>query len=317
MHPSAEDHKKLKEPDNLGFGTQIVGRHFRLLEKNGRYNVRTIGSNYFSLYQDLVEMTWGRFFLLVMLFFLLVNSFFALLLLWAGIDCLSGIEKAGFLQNFADVWFFSVQTLTTVGYGSVSPVCFSTNLVASFIALSGLMTFALATGLFFARFSKPVSQIRFSKSAVIAPYRDHANGFMFRVANRRDNQIIDLEARVVMSWVDSDGKGGKKRRFQQLGLEVDKVAMLPLSWTIVHPIDPKSALHGMRKEDLEAKEVEVIVQVKGHDETFSQTVHAHMSYGAEEIYCGYKFNMMYYPGADGKTILDLGRIDDMMEAPLK
>ncbi len=305
--------KRLKEAEDLGFGTKITGENYRLMEKDGKYNVQTIGSKGRTLYLDLVEMTWVRFFGTVVLFFVSVNGLFALLLLLTGPECLSGVEDNGLLMNFAEAWFFSVQTLTTVGYGSVSPACISSNIVASIIALTGLLTFALVTGLFFARFSKPKAQFLFSNNALIAPYKKTGTGFMFRMANKRDNHIINLEAKVVVSWVGTDEKGMKVRRFATLELELDKVSMLPLSWTVVHPINEKSPLFGLGKKEMAQRKIEVIVLMNGYDETFSQEVHANFSYTAEEILCGYKFNMMYFPGPSGKTILDLDKINEMEE----
>jgi inward rectifier potassium channel len=301
--------KKLKEAEDFGFGTKITGKSYRLMEKNGQYNVKTIGRKGWTLYQDLVEMSWPRFFSVVFLFFVLVNSLFALSLLLTGMECLSGVEDKGIFLNFLQAWFFSVQTLTTVGYGSVSPMCISSNLVASLNALTGLLTFALVTGLFFARFSKPIAQFIFSKNAIIAPYKD-GTGLMFRLANRRDNQVINMEAKVLMSWIVDDEKEGRKRKFSQLELEIDKVVMLPLSWTVVHSITEKSPLFNLHKKELEEREVEIIIQIHGYDETYSQQVFANQSYVAEELLCGYKFKLMYYPGNDGKTILDLEMIDE-------
>ena len=307
--------EKLKKPDNLGFGNRITGRQYRLLDRNGRYNVKTIGGKSLSLYQELVEMNWPSFFLLVVTFFVVVNALFAVVLLMTGMECLSGVEEAGPFGNLAQAWFFSVQTLTTVGYGSVSPICFSSNVVSSVIALTGLLTFALVTGLFFARFSKPVAQFVYSENAIIAPYKKDSSGFMFRIANRRDNQVINVESKVIMSWVELDKEGHRKRQFTTLPLEYDKVVMLPLSWTIVHPIDEKSPFHGKGKKDLADMEVEVIALVEGYDETFSQKVYINISYKTEEILCGYKFNLMYYPGEEGKTILDLTKINEVEAVP--
>jgi len=303
--------KKLKEAEDLGFGTKIIGEDYRLMEKDGRYNVTTIGNKDMTLYQDLVEMSWANFFGIVVLFFLVVNGFFALLLLTSGPECLNGMEDQGLYMNFADAWFFSVQTLTTVGYGSVSPMCMSSNIIASVISLTGLLTFALVTGLFFARFSKPKAQFIFSENAIIAPFPETGTGFMLRMANKRDNHVINLEAKLVSSWVGDDGKGNRTRQYKGLDLQLDKVTMLPLSWTIVHPIDKKSPLYGLGAEKLLEKNFEVIVLMQGYDETFAQEVHANFSYTAQEILCGFKFNMMYYPGPDGKTVLNLDKINDM------
>lgn len=311
-----ERKKKLKEADNLGFGTRITGQGTRILNADGTFNVKTIGGRGNSLYQDLVEMTWGRFFLLVAVVFTLVNAIFAIMFLLTGMECLSGTQGSGILENFAEAWFFSVQTLTTVGYGAVSPVCFSSNLIASFIALTGLVTFALITGLFFARFSKPVAQFRFSEHAIIGPYRPDMDGLMFRMANRRDNRVINVEAKLVMSWVEHQPGGEERRRFSQLELEIDRVAMLALSWTIVHPITEDSPLFKKGKKELDEMQVEIFTLISAHDDSFAQEVHGNRSYSAEEIKCGFKFLRMYYPGDNGKTILDMRKINEMEAAEL-
>ena len=311
MNLTPNREKKPKEAEDLGFGTKITGRHYRLLGKNGQYNVTTVGKKGWTLYQDLKEMSWPRFFGMVTLFFILVNALFAFLLLMPGIECLSGIEDKGIFLNFLEAWFFSVQTLTTVGYGSVSPICISSNIIASINALFGLLTFALVTGLFFARFSRPVAQFVFSKNIIIAPFAETGTGLMFRLANRRDNQIINAEAKIVMSWVERENKKEKVRRFAPLELQLDKVVMLPLNWTVVHPITKESPFYGLTRNDLIEREVEIIALIQAYDETYSNQVFANISYAAHEILCGYKFSMMYYPGEEGKTILDLDKMNEM------
>ncbi len=303
---------KPKEADNLGFGTRITSDNSRMIDKNGEFNVEKTGARTWAPYQDLKEMGWGKFFLIVVAIFIVVNAIFALMLILCGTECLSGVHAAGLWPHFIEAWYFSVQTFTTVGYGSVSPVCTSYNLIASAIALVGLLSFALATGLIFARFSKPVARFVFSKIAVMAPYKD-GTGFMFRLANSRHHKLINLEAKLTMSWVEKDGKDGKKRRYARLPLEVDKIAMMPLSWTIVHPIDGKSPLHGKTPAELGKMNVEIITLIIGFDESFSQTVHANYSYSSDDLLWGKRFKMMYYPGENGKTVLNLDMIDEVME----
>jgi inward rectifier potassium channel len=303
---------KVKEADNLGFGTRITGGNYRLIDENGAFNVEKTGARTWVPYQDLTEISWSKFFLVVVVFFVVINALFAMLLVLCGAGCLSGIQPAGFWAHFTQAWYFSVQTFTTVGYGSVSPVCTSSNLIASGIALVGLMSFALATGLIFARFSKPVARIIFSKPALMAPYKE-GTGFMFRLANSRHHKLINLEAKLTMSWVDKDGEGGKKRRYARLPLEVDKIAMMPLNWTIVHPIGSKSPLHAKTAAQLEKMNLEIIVLIMGFDESFSQIVHANYSYCDEDLLWGKRFKMMYYPGENGKTVLNLDMIDEVTE----
>ncbi len=304
---------KIKETDDLGFGNRITGDRDRLIAKDGSFNVERVGQRAWSPYQDLVEMTWGRFFTVVVTFFVVVNILFALLLNWIGMECLSGVKMGTWLENFEQAWFFSVQTFTTVGYGSISPSCVSTNFVAASIALVGLMSAALATGLLFVRFSKPKSQLVFSKNAIITPYREGLS-FQFRLANRRNSRLINLDVKLTMSWVDTNPDGTKQRRFSRLKLEREKVVMLPLNWNIVHPIDEESPFFERSPEDLKEMNVEVIVLVEAFDESFSQTIFANGSYCDEEFLFGVKWKPMYYPdpNGSGKTVLDLSAIDEVI-----
>lgn len=304
---------KVKETDDLGFGTKITGERDRLIDKDGNFNVELVGSSVWTPYQDLVEISWNRFFLLVLAFFIGVNMVFALILSFAGPACLAGMKHGHWLENFGQAWFFSVQTFTTVGYGAISPACISTNFLASLIALVGLLSAALATGLLFARFAKPKAQIVFSKNAIITPFRD-AMSFQFRIANGRKNRLINLETKVTMSWVDTNPDGSKVRKFARLKLEREKVVMLPLNWNIVHPIDEESPLFGKAPADLLEMNLEVIVLIEAFDESFSQTIFANGSYCDEEVLWNVKWKPMYFPDPDGsgKTILDLGEIDEVV-----
>ncbi|MCF8244878.1 MAG: transporter [Saprospiraceae bacterium] len=304
---------KIKEADDLGFGTRITGERDRLIDKDGNFNVERVGLKSWSPYQDLVEMSWGKFFKLVMAFFIGVNAVFALLIDAIGVDCLTGMKPGTWLENYADAWFFSVQTFTTVGYGGMSPSCISTNFVAALIALVGLMSAALATGLLFARFAKPTSQLVFSKNAIIAPFQE-GTSFQFRIANSRNSRLINLDAKLTMSWVHTNPDGSKQRRFARLNLEREKVVMLPLNWNIVHPIDEESPLWQRTPEDVKEMNVEVIVLIEAFDETFSQTIFANGSYCDEEFLWNVKWKPMYHPdpAGSGKTILDMAAIDEVI-----
>src|SRR5262249_5836265 len=155
----------------------------------------------------------------------------------------------------------------------IGPNGFAANALVTIEALVGLMFQALATGLLFARFSKPTASILFSRRAIIAPYNDGLS-LQFRIANRHKNEIIQLEAQVLFSAMEPDGRGGLVRRYALLPLERNKVTFFPLSWTIVHPIDQSSPLAGKTAEQLLEAEAEVLVLLSGIDETFAQTVHA-------------------------------------------
>lgn len=301
--------------NDLGFGTKITASGERLINRDGSFNIRRTGIRNWTPYMWLVEMPWPPFFGIVFLFYELTNAFFALLFVLAGVENLNGVSSSGFFSDFLQAFFFSIQTFTTVGYGFISPQGIPANLIASVVALIGLMSFAIATGLFFARFAKPRAQILFSRHALIAPFKDTGlPSFQFRIANRRNNKIIDLTAAVTVTWIE-DQNGQKIRRFRVLELERDAVALFPLNWTIVHPIDQESPLAGQTPEQLEAMNAEFIVLIEGFDETFAQQVHASGSYTWREIKWNTRFQPMYHHGR-GYTLLELDRIDEVTETPL-
>ena len=310
---SSRNRKTVAESFNdLGFGTKYTSEGQRLINKDGSFNVKRTGLKHWTPYQDMVEMSWTNFSLLIICIFCLVNSFFAILYVIIGIDSLSGVMPKNLLEDFANAFFFSVQTFTTVGYGSISPQGIFVNIVASIDALVGLMSFALATGLFFARFSKPKAQIIFSDYAIIAPYKE-MTGFEFRIANLRNNRLINLKATLIMSWLEND-KGEKKRRFFPLKLERNTVTLLPLNWTIVHPIEADSPFFQNTAEDLIRREAEVLIMIEAYDETYAQTVNVNRSYTAKEMIWNVKFDPMYhYDDEEGITILQLDQINKVHE----
>lgn len=299
-----------REQNDLGFGTQITDPDHRLLNKDGSLNIKRQGYRSWHPYQDLIEMPWPRFFLVVMLFYFGVNLVYGLCFYWIGIENLPGSSPGEPWENFAQSFFFSVQTFTTVGYGTISPKGALANILASFDALTGLMFLALATGLFFAKFSQPIAQILFSDKAIITPYNDLLS-FQFRIANSREHKIIETEAQVTMTWIE-DVQGIKRRRFANLPLERSKIFLFPLNWNVVHPIDEKSPLFGKSIEDLKEIRAEFLVLIKGYDETFAQMVHANSSYTWEEIERDVRFKTMYSSDPMRGTTLYLDQINDLV-----
>lgn len=257
-------------------------------------------------------MSWPRFFAVIISFYILVNAVFAGLFMLIGLEHLNGAQTDGtWAGDFAAAFFFSVQTFTTVGYGAVSPAGTAANILAAAGALVGLMGFALATGLFFSRFAKPKANIRFSEKATIRPYKDTGyQSFQFQIVNERNNKVINLSAKVTMSWVEKGPEGHKARRFAFLPLERDEVFLFPLNWVIVHIIDEESPLWGKDKETLQEMEPEFLALLQGFDETFAQDVHANSSYLSRDVVWGQQFERMYWP-EEGYTVLDLSRLDEL------
>lgn len=303
---------KKTEFNDLGFGTKIQNAKSRFINKDGSLNVHRVGISEWTPYQSLVEMSWTSFFSLSILSYVLINVFFALIFMTLGVEEeLTGIIKKDFFSKFAHAFFFSVQTFTTVGYGTISPNGFLANMVASVDALFGLLSLALITGIFFARFSKPKAQILFSEKAVICDFKDGLKGFMFRIANKRNNKIIDLEVFVTMTWIE----GSAERKFRQLKLERNKLLLFPLNWTIVHPIEDKSPLYEKTKEEILTMKPEFIIQLKGYDDSFSSQIHMNSSYIAEEILWDKKFDTMYQE-INGRTVLELDKINNVKSWPV-
>jgi inward rectifier potassium channel len=210
---------------------------------------------------------------------------------------------------FANAFFFSVHTLTTVGYGNVYPQGVGANSISSLEAATGLMLFAIATGLLYGRFSRPSARIVYSKSAIIAPYQD-GNSLQFRVANARSNTLMNMEARVLLMTVDlSDGQ--LKRSFIDLPLERRNVYFFALTWTIVHPIDSESPFFGKTREDLAKVSAEILILIQGFDDTFSQVVHSRYSYRHDEFVWGARFTPAFKVDPQGGLVVELNRIDEL------
>jgi inward rectifier potassium channel len=299
----------LEEPKDLGFGTIVGGANeMRLLNRDGTFNPRRDGLSFLrslSAYHYFLTIGWGRFFSIVVIAYLVANTLFALAYLACGVDALSGVPPRVIGGSFARAFFFSVETLSTIGYGNISPTTLSANLVMTVEAFVGLLGFALGTGILFARFSRPTAAVLFSERAVITPYRG-MTAFMFRITNGRTNQLIELEAKVLFSRIE-----GSSRKYDQLSLERTRVVFFPLSWTIVHPIDERSPLFGLSHADLVAKEAEVLILLTGTDETFSQTVHARSSYKPQEIAVGERFVNIYNPmDHHGVVSIDVRRLSE-------
>ncbi|MFY9824310.1 MAG: ion channel [Thermoanaerobaculia bacterium] len=311
--PNADD-----DPNrDLGFGS-VVARDSRkrLLNRDGSFNVVREGLSFLqslSPYQFLLTTTWPRFLGLIIVFYLATNSFFAVAFVACGPGEIAGATATALGPRLLEMFFFSVQTFATIGYGGMHPVGLAANLLVTLESLVGLLGFALATGILFSRFSQPTAKILFSRNALIAPYRD-ITAFEFRIANARNNELIQVEARVLVSRLKRDGSGN--REFLNLKLEREKVVFFPLTWTVVHPIDADSPLWGQKQEDLIASESEFLVLLTAIDDTFFQTVHARSSYKADEVVCGARFASVFRPPTpDGILSVDIGRLDQFEEMP--
>jgi inward rectifier potassium channel len=291
-----------------GLTQQYTGSLRRAINKDGSFNVARHGTSWRDIhpYLHLISLPWPTFLSLVFAAYLAVNTIFAAFYYALGPGHLVGGDAPHKLDRFLNAFFFSSHTLTTVGYGNIAPGSISANILAAIEALIGLLGFALATGILFGRFSRPSARIGFSERALIAPYEGRTS-LQFRIVNRRPNALMEIEATVILMLVE--GEPGKlKRVFKTLPLERDTVDFLALTWTIVHPIDESSPLFGMKKEDLEREQGEVIVLIKGFDETFSQGVRARYSYRFDEVAWNAKFTPAFDFDATGTMVLNINKV---------
>jgi len=280
----------------------------RAINKDGSFNVHRRGTSWrdANTYLYLINIPWPVFFAIIFVSYLAANTLFALAYYSLGPEQLQGAEAPTQFAHFLNSFFFSAHTLTTVGYGNISPRGTAANIVAAMEAMVGLMGFALATGLLFGRVAKPSARIGYSENMVVTPYQD-GQSLQFRVVNQRANSLMELEAKVMLMTVEGPA-GQMKRDYRVLKLERHMVYFFPLTWTIVHPIDEHSPFAGKTRADLERLQAEVLILIKGFDETFSQTVHSRYSYRYDEIVWGGRFVPAFQIDDHGDIALDVDRV---------
>jgi inward rectifier potassium channel len=303
---------------NTGFGVNPSNYGGRFVNKDGRPNIEKSGIGFLekiSWYHTMLLLPGWKFFSIIVLFYIISNLLFATIYFLIGVDTLGEIPSPSELTNFAEAFFFSTQTFTTVGYGRISPIGLLSSSVAAFEALLGLLSLALATGLLFGRFAKPVAYLRFSHNALIAPYKD-INALMLRVAPYKNTNLVDAAANVTLGMTIEEN-GINVNKFYQLDLEFSTVNALSLSWTIVHPITEKSPLYNFTQNDFENIKGEILVFIKAFDDMFSNIVVARTSYLFTELHYGAKFEPMYERASTGdKTIIYLNKLNSFKPAPL-
>lgn len=300
--------RKTKDP---GFGYKSKENAKNIIDDNGSSSVRHINRkrNVNDLYSYFIDISWLHFFLLIILSYTLLNVIFGLIYVSIGIEQIT--KPIGtFWQDFLNGFFFSAQTLTTVGYGGIAPKGITANFIAAFEAMIGLLSFSFITGMLYGRFSKPKSNIKFSENLILRKFKGK-NALMFRLMNSRKTVMIEPEITVTLSITEKDENLEFKRNFYQLELERSKIMYLPTIWTIVHEINEHSPLVKYPKDEIKNLEASLYILINYHEESFSQKVYQIHSYDFDDLIIDVKYISASSFDTEGYTILDHEKLSDV------
>jgi inward rectifier potassium channel len=304
-----------KENEDLGLGEKVIQENqSRFVNPDGSFNVYRKGMferGAFSPYHAILNKSWTAFYAYILGAYALANFIFSGLYILAGRGALSEVLPMGPLGRFGEIFFFSIQILTTLGSSSIHPVTVLAKTVFALEAMTGILGFSVGAGLIFARLSNPATKIIFSRQAVVAPYKE-GSAFMMRMINGRSNELVEMSATLTLAMTDPDGK----RAFHQLPLERSTVLVFPLNWTIVHAITKESPLYGLTADDLARSQAEFLVGVTGNDQDLSKRVYARHSYLFNEVVFGAKFSNIIERSSNGTVVVDPKRIHEIEQAAL-
>lgn len=269
--------------------------------RNGQLHIDGVDV-WYSYWRDpyhlLLTIPWPGFFLVIVGIYTVINTIFALLYL-AGGDGIANAEPG----SFWDAFFFSVQTLASIGYGAMYPTTFYTNLIVTLEAVTSIVSIAVLTGLAFARFTRSTARIMFSRHAVVTPFQGVPT-LMARAANQRRNHIREGEVQMYLLRDELNDDGHFMRRFYDLPLVRSRTPSFVLSWTLMHPITSTSPLYGCTTESLQKSHAEILLLIHGVDGTVNQPVYANHTYAAEDILWNHRFADILHVGAEGDRYLD-------------
>jgi|TARA_B110001452_G_scaffold219914_1_gene192055 inward rectifier potassium channel len=301
---------EIKDP---GIGTKFDEKVRRMINADGSYNVIKIGSSrgIRDIFKYLVEISWGKFFLLLFSGYIILNLLFTCVYLVFGFENISGINpKEG--PVFFQAFFFSIQTFTTVGYGTLAPLGIPTQIVASIEAFVGFMSFSLATGLLYGRFSRPKSKLKYADNFVYSKY-DDGYSFKFKLTNLSDVVLQDVEAKAITMFNKENSDGKIVRTFYEMPLTLPKIDIMALTWTLVHKIDKGSPFWNQKKEDIIKQQPEFLILVNGFDEIYSERTRSIKSYVAEDIIWNKNFATNFKSLENGKLIMDVRDLNNVID----
>lgn len=312
MAPAPRESHRTEDP---GIGTRFDRPPDRLLGRDGAFAVERVGEarGLREGFIALATMSGPSLVLIIIATYLCLNLIFASMYIVIGVEHLGTADVHSLGSRWLSAIGMSVQTLTTVGYGSIYPTTTATWLLAAVEGVFGILGFSLMSAIIFTRFARPTTRLAYSAHALIAPFRDGWS-VQLRVANRRRALLVEIEARLIL--VLTDPKEGEQFEYFTLPLQFSTISFLPLSWTLVHPITADSALAGMTAADLAARRAEIIVILKGMDEGYMQPVITRHSFRYDEIIWGAQF-VRAFTAVDGRMRLDLAALSNFtrVEAP--
>jgi inward rectifier potassium channel len=301
---------RIKDP---GIGTKFDENIDRIINADGTYNVVRKGSQrgFRDVFKYLVEIKWSKFFLILFSGYILLNIFFTLIYLLFGFENIAGInanEGPAFMQAF----FFSVQTFTTVGYGTLAPLGIPTQSVAAVEAFVGFLSFSLATGLLYGRFSRPQSKLIFADHMVYSKFQD-GYSLKFKMTNKRDVVLQDVEAKIIVMFNKKNEAGEMSRQFYNLPITLPTIQIMALTWTLVHQIDEESPFWQKSKEEFAEMKPEFLILVKGFDEIYAEHTRARKSYVCEDIVWNKNFATIFKSRDDGKVEMDVRHLNKVID----
>ncbi|AUC16171.1 ion transporter [Tenacibaculum sp. SZ-18] len=300
-----------KKTKDIGFGYKSAENVRGIINKNGTTNILHLNRplSIDDLYTYFIGLSWWKFFIMVVFGYTLMNVFFGIIYVIIGIEQITP-SKGNLIQDFLNGFFFSAQTLTTVGYGGIAPKGITANIIAAFQALIGLMSFSFITGLLYGRFSKPKAAIRFSHNLILRDFNG-GRALMLRLMNSRKTLMIEPEVSVTLSMNQEDETGQYKRSFYVLELERKKITYLPTMWTIVHRIDEKSPLFKLSNEEIKKLNAGLYILVQYHEESFGQKVYQTSSYKFTQVVTDVKYTPSSTIDEDGYTVLDHEKLSEV------